>query len=248
MLNITKEKLRRQRKLLLALKKYLFKRLNEIESVTFIVDKNLSEERFIKRYKLNDFFKEYFDPLLARTKEDEDTFKPRQGAHIVKRSILAAAWGSLIYQNGQRMNWALLADLYEWFWAKFNNFPYYRSIKPPDDLVNYLTVQYHRHKEDSDCIYCVETYGQTESLTIFASHAAFVDRGFVYVDDILENMHGKKEIPRNLPWEHELAFEGNDLAEYLRFSLSLFKKYGTPTIHKSPLIIFPDKSRFSTEF
>lgn len=248
MLNLTKAKLKRQRKLLIALKKYILKRLEEIDSVTFFVDKNLPEEELINQYKLTDFFERYFNPLMAQTNAMLGAHKPKQGAHIAKRSVLAASWGSLIYKHGQKMNWALLADLYEWFWERLRTSPYYRAIKPPDDLVSYLAVQYHRHKKNPDSIYCVETYGQQEFLTILASKGSFVDRNFAYVDDILINLHGKKRVPQNLSWEHELAFEGNDLADFLFFSASLYTKRRISNVHQYPLIIFPDRSWYSPEF
>jgi hypothetical protein len=248
MLNLTKAKLKRQKKLLLALKKYIFKRLKEIDSFTFFVDKNLSEEELIKEYELTAFFKHYFNPLMARLDAMEKAHKPGQGAHIVKRSILAASWGSLIYQHGQKMNWALLADLYEWFWERLCTIPYYRSIKPPDDLVNYLAVQYHRHRKDPDSVYCVETYGHRDFLTIFASKGSFVDRNFVYTDDILTSMPGVKKIPLSMPWEHGLTFEGNDLADYLLFSASLYLKRKIKNIHQYPLIVFPDKSWYCPNY
>lgn len=246
--NITKEKLQRKRRLLLALRKHIIEQVKEIESITFIGDRSKTADEFFKSYGLEAFFQGFLIPRLARTIEQENCYEPRQGARITKKSILAAAWGSLIYQNGQRMNWSLLADVYEWFWERLHDFPYYSSIKPPDDLVNYLTVQYHRHKKEADSVYCVESYGQNDFLTIFASNGAFVDRTFAYVDNLLESMHGKNEIPHDLPWDHEVAFAGTDLADYFRFSLSLYAKYGKPPVYRSPLIIFPDRSWFSPDF
>ncbi len=248
MLNITKAKIKRQRKLLLSLKTYIFKRLKEIDSANLFHNKTLSDEELIKEYKLTAFFRQYFNPLMARLDVKEKAHRPSQGAHIAKRSVLAASWGSLILQHGQKMNWALLADLYEWFWEKLRTIPYYRSIKPPDDLVNYLSVQYHRYKNDSDSIYCVETYGPRDYLTIFAHKGSFVDRNFVYTDDILTSMPGVKKIPLSMPWEHGLTFEGNDLADYLRFSASLYLKRRIKNIHQYPLIVFPDKSWYCPNF
>ena len=118
----------------------------------------------------------------------------------------------------------------------------------PDDLVDYLTVQYHRHRNDPDSIYCVRAYGQHEFLTIFAPDASFVDRSFAYVDNIIEIMQGRKKLLLQRTWERELYFKGNDLAEYLRFSAGLYKKYGKPPFYRSPLIIFPDRSSFRIEF
>jgi hypothetical protein len=248
-LNITKEKIQRQRKLLLGLKKYIFKQINKVESITYPVNKKLSENKFIQIYKLETFFKEYFNPLFAHTVERENSYKARQGAHITKKSILAASWGSLIYQNGQRMNWSLLADLYEWFWEKLHNFPYYKSIKPPDDLVNYLTVQYHRHRKEADCIHCIQTYGKNDYLSLLASNGTFVDRFFVYIGDILDIVNRKRTVPKKLPFEQDLVFENNDLIDYLRFALSLYMNYGKIANHRPPpLIVFPDKTWFSTEF
>lgn len=97
-------------------------------------------------------------------------------------------------------------------------------------------------------MYCVESYGQKDFLTIFASNGVFVDRNFAYVDNILESMQEKTEIPADLPWDHEVAFAGTDLEDYFRFSLSLYAKYGKPPVHRSPLIVFPDRSWFSTDF
>lgn len=232
--NVTKAKLQRKRGLLLALRKHIIKQIKEIESITFIGDRSQTEEEFFKSYDLEAFFDGYLNPRLAETMERENCHKPHQGARITKKSILAAAWGSLIYENQQRMNWSLLADVYEWFWERLQNFPYYASIKPPDDLVNYLTVQYHRHRKEADSIYCVKAHGQKDFLTIFASNAAYVDRTFAYTDHILDSMHGKNEAPLHQTWEHELAFQGNDLAEYLRLSANLYRKYGKPPFFRSP--------------
>lgn len=246
--NITKERLRRKRNLLLALGKHIIEQVKEIETDALSGGRSRTEDEFLKSYRLEAFFYGYLNPRLAETIERENCYKPHQGARITKKSILAAAWGSLIYQNGQRMNWSLLADVYEWFWERLHNFPYYSSIKPPDDPVNYLTVQYHRHKKEADSVYCVEGYGQDDFLTLFASNGAFVDRTFAYADSLLESMHGKNNIPHDLSWDHEVAFAGTDLADYFRFSLSLYAKYGKPPVYRSPLIIFPDRSWFSPDF
>lgn len=246
--NITKDKLLRKRRLLLALGKHIIKQVKEIESITSIGDQSHMEDEFFKAYMLEDFFKGYLNPRLARTIERENCYKPHQGAHITKKSILAASWGSLVYRDGQRMNWSLLADVYEWFWERLDSCPYYASIKPPDDLVNYLTVQYHRHKKEADSVHCVKSYGQKDFLTIFASKRAFVDRAYAYVDSILESMHGKRKMPINLPWDHEVAFAGSDLADYFHFALCLYRKYGKRPVRRSPLIIFPDRSWFSADF
>jgi hypothetical protein len=247
-LNITKKKLQRKRRLLLALGKHVIRQIREIEAITSIGHESQTEGEFFKAYGLEPFFYGYLNPCLVETIERENSHRPHQGARITKKSILAASWGSLIYQNRQRMNWSLLADLYEWFWERLHNFPYYASMKPPDDLVNYLTVQYHRHSKDPDSFYCVRAYGQREFLIIFASDVAFVDRSFAYVDDLIEIMHKRKRGSPHQPWEHELAFRGNDLAEYLRFSASLYTKYGKPPLYRSALIVFPDKSSYSSEF
>lgn len=248
MINLTKAKIKRQRILLLGLRTYIFKRLREIESISFYPNRHLSEEELIKYCELKDFFDKYFYPLLARTISQERAHRPSQGTHVTKRSILAASWGNLIYQHSKKMNWTLLADLYEWFWERLRSFPYYRSIKPPEDLVNYLSVQYHRHKEDPDSKYCIEAYGQRDFLTVLASKGSFVDRHFVYTDDILINVRGKREIPHSLSWDHELTFKGNDIADFLRFSASLYIKRRITNIHQYPLIVFPDRFWYCPRF
>src|SRR4030042_3639307 len=237
--NVTKEKILKKKKLLIALKHYIFTRIPEIESLPKPwLEQELSEDEFIEEFKLKTFFKDYLEPNIKRIIELEKNYDVRQGTHVKKKSILAAAWGSLVYRSGRRMNWDLLANLYEWFWEKLGEHPYYKLIRPPDDLVNFLAVQYHRHKEQEDCIYCLRMYGRWDAFTIFAKNGTFVDRLLIYIGDALDIKHNESSGAINLPADNA------EINEYFEYALGLYQKNGNFSFHKTPLIIFPNKSTF----
>jgi hypothetical protein len=241
---IRKEKILRKKRLLLALKKYILRKIPEIDAVGWDLSQHeglWTEYEVIKFANLEPFFEQYFNPLMEHTTETENEYTSHPGARIKKRSLLAAAWGGLIYRPRGRMNWDSQADLYEWFWMRLKNYAYYKCIEPPEDLVNYLTVQFDRHKENPDSIYCRSFYGSGDYLTILAPNGTFVDRGFVYLLESLCALRYKKGRPAELP------DEGEEVLEYFKSALELYSRTASQK-PIPPLIIYPDKSHFSTAF
>jgi hypothetical protein len=241
---IRKEKILKKKKLLLALKKDLLKRIPEIDAAgwdLFQHEGPWTEDEVIKVAKLEPFFELYFNPLIQDTIKTENEYTSHQGARITKRSLLAAAWGGLIYQSRRPMDWDSQADLYEWFWMRLKDYAFYKCIEPPEDLVNYLTVQFHRYKENPDSEYCRIFYGSRDYLTIFAPNGTFVDRGFEYSFESFSRPLYKKGRSPELPDENE------EVVGYFKFALELYSGAAGQT-PIPPLIIFPDKSHFSTAF
>jgi hypothetical protein len=240
---IRKDKILRKKRLLLALKKELLKRIPGIDAAGWDLQHEgpWTEDEVIRFAKLETFFEQYFNPLLEETINAENEYRPRQGPRIADRSLLAAAWGGLIDQSGRQMDWDLQADLFEWFWLKLKDHAFYKRLEPPEDLVNYLTVQFHRHKEDPNSEYCRTFYGSRDYLTIFAPNGTFVDRGFEFVRESLDApLNGKGRSP-------ELPDENEEVVGYFRFALELYQKADCRAFIP-PAIIFPDKSHFPTTF
>lgn len=241
---IRKEKILKKKKLLLGLKKYLLKRIPEIDAAgwdLFQHEGPWTEDEVIKSAKLEPFFEQYLNPLIQETIKAENVYTSHPGARITTRSLLAAAWGGLIYQSRRQMDWDSQADLYEWFWMRLKDYAFYRCIEPPEDLVNYLTVQFHRYKENPDSEYCRTFYGSYDYLTIFAPTGTFVDHGFVYSLESLSPPSYKKGRSAELPDENE------EVVGYFKSALELYSRAADQT-PIPPLIIFPDKSHFSTAF
>jgi hypothetical protein len=240
---VRKDMIVRKKRLLLSLRKELLKRIPEIDEAGGGLQREgpWMEEEVIRFAKLETFFEDYFNPLLEETINAEKAYSPHPGPRIANRSLLAAAWGGLIDQSGGEMDWELQADLYEWFWLKLKDHAFYKRLQPPEDLMNYLTVQFHRHKEDPNSEYCRTFYGSRDWLTIFAPNGTFVDRGFEYVHESLyAPLNGKGRSP-------ELPDENEEVVGYFRFALELYQKADCRAFIP-PAIIFPDKSHFPTTF
>lgn len=240
---VRKDMILRKKRLLLGLKKELLKRIPEIDEADGGLQREgpWMEEEVIRFAKLETFFEEYFNPLLEETINAEKEYRPHPGPRIADRSLLAAAWGGLINQSGRQMDWDLQADLYEWFWLKLKDHTFYKRLEPPEDLVNYLTVQFHRHKENPNSEYCRTFYGSRDCLTIFAPNGTFVDRGFEYsFESLVRPLYRKGHSP-------ELPDENEEVIGYFKFALELYSGANCQTF-MPPAIIFPDKSHFSTTF
>jgi hypothetical protein len=241
---IRKEKILKKKKLLLTLNKYILRRIREIDAAGWDISEHeglWTDDEVIKYAKLEPFFEQYFNPLLQDTKETENVYTSHPGARITKKSLLAAAWGGLVYQSHRRMDWDFQADLYEWFWMRLKDHAYYKCIEPPEDPVNYLTVQFHRYKKNPDSVYCRTFWASHDSLTIFSPNGTFVDIGFEYlIESLLVPLYRKGR-------SAELPDESYEVVGYFKYALELYSRaaYQPPV---PPLILFPDKSYFSTAF
>jgi hypothetical protein len=241
---IRKEKILKKKKLLLTLKKYILRRIREIDAAGWDISEHeglWTDDEVIIFAKLEPFIEQYFNPLLQDTTNTENEYTSHPGARITKKSLLAAAWGGLVCQSQRRMDWAFQADLYEWFWMRLKDHAYYKCIEPPEDLVNYLTVQFHRYKNNPDSVYCQTFWASHDSLTIFTPNGTFVDHGFVYLIESLCTPQYKKGRSAELPDEND------EVIEYFKYALELYLRaaYQPPV---PPLILFPDKLYFSTAF
>ena len=134
-----------------------------------------------------------------------------------------------------KIRWDLLADLYEWFWDRLKPYDYYRDLKPTSNLSNYLKIQYYRHKmnptsRDLVLICCA----RLEGLTILARDWSFSDANF---GGLRKYSKMEKELQLNYL-----------LGEYYGYALDLYSNAKVDPDSFPPLIVFPDKSFFTTRF
>jgi hypothetical protein len=254
----TKGKILKRKRSLVALKTSIIKRISDYEEAeTFPswVDRNMSEAEIIKRCWLDPFFNNYFNPRMETTIELEKRYKPQRGRPPINRkSLLAATWGRLKYQCGHKIEWKLIADLYEWFWERLKDYDYYENMKSTEDPVNYFPVQFHRHKNRDMSIY-YGRYAKYDDISVFANNGSSVDYRFSYMFFILYNALDKKLRPpisyndyRELakheypPYDHSET----EMDHYYHKVLEHYLEMGVKTEHMPPLIMFPDKSFFST--
>lgn len=97
-----------------------------------------------------------------------------------------------------------------------------------------------------------------EGLTIFASDQAIADPGYMFLDIKSQKKVISKSVLHFIKWmfprgivdleNPELPYRSSKIREYLRYAVSLFDENRISLKQPVPLIIFPDKSFFSTSF
>lgn len=97
-----------------------------------------------------------------------------------------------------------------------------------------------------------------EGLTIFFRDQSLADPGYKFLDVRLQKKVGSKSVIRYLKWllprgveflkDQELPYKSSEIGEYLSYAASLFVEHRINLKHPTPLIIFPDRSFFSTSF
>lgn len=178
------------------------------------------------------------------------------------KSLIAAGWGILTNVTIKKSSWPLLADLYEWFWARVDELEAYKEARPPDDLVSYLSIQYFRYKK-------------SEWPSLFVRHLlsdGITTLGRDWLDDdptaceiVLWALSGRLDMPQPEDLESEepvlkiYESHGIDLSPWEKSAHELL---GLPWEKENeklrdlvkrlprlpPLIVFPDGSYFSTAF
>ena len=98
----------------------------------------------------------------------------------------------------------------------------------------------------------------SEGLTLFAKDQALADPGYKFLDLQQGKKVGNKLFFRSLEWMFprgeeypqiaELPFKGTEISEYLSYAVRLYIEHGIKLRHPRPLIIFPDRSFFSSSF
>ncbi|MBE3050018.1 hypothetical protein IMZ48_47460 [Candidatus Bathyarchaeota archaeon] len=194
---------------------------------------NLS--RLIITCGLDNFFNGYYSHTMELIRFYEANKTAYKGAVIKKSSLVAAGWGNMVQLMDLKIRWDLLADLYEWFWDRLKPYDYYRDLKPTSSLSNYLKIQYYRHKmnptsRDLVLVCCA----RSEGLTILAKDWSLSDAYFYALSKYSEM--NKKAQSKYV------------LREYLKCALDLYSNSKVSPDNGPPLIVFPDKSFFSTSF
>jgi len=97
-----------------------------------------------------------------------------------------------------------------------------------------------------------------EGLTLFARDQALADPGYKFIDLLQGRKVGNKLFLRSLEWMFprgaedletiELPYKDTEIAEYLSYAARLYIENRIKLRHPVPLIIFPDRSFFSTCF
>lgn len=97
-----------------------------------------------------------------------------------------------------------------------------------------------------------------EGLTIFSRDQAIADPGYKFLDVRLQKPVGSKSVAHFLKWMfpqgisdlegQELPYRSSEISEYLSYAADLFVGHGISLKRPVPLIIFPDRSFFSTRF
>jgi hypothetical protein len=250
---ITRQKALSVSKPLSALRKHILKTMIDIQkSVFFGLDMYKSEDEIIDACELRPFF----DYLSSIDRGPEYKFAGKRGARLKKRNYIAASWGILIEKNGGGIDWSLLADLYDWFWMKLKDFSYYKPLAPKDDPPRQFGTAFSRHKRNRNCQISAE-FGMDEKLTIFCTTGTSCARSYNYVYYLLKTEYNKSIVSplyqassRYLGKSHGATpgTRAEEMKLYYVYAIELYLKSGVDLRELPPLIIFPDKSYFSTAF
>lgn len=97
-----------------------------------------------------------------------------------------------------------------------------------------------------------------EGLTLFSPNQSLADSGYKFLDLEQGKRVGNRMIYRALAWmipdesefskRQELPYKDTEISEYLRYAANLYTEHGISLKRPAPLIIFPDRSFFSTSF
>ena len=97
-----------------------------------------------------------------------------------------------------------------------------------------------------------------EGLTIFSRDQAIADPGYKFLDIRLQKAIVSKSVILFIKWmfprgigdlkDPELPYRSSEIREYLSYAASLFVEHRISLKRPVPLIIFPDRSFFSTSF
>lgn len=107
---------------------------------------DFSREAFYKEKGIEDFRLKYYLPRLWLVLVLEFNRGARQGIGLSKKSIIAIGWCNQIANGGQKIDWTLLCDLYDWFWQRVAPYDYYREWDPGKGIEDYLKNQFHRYR------------------------------------------------------------------------------------------------------
>jgi hypothetical protein len=244
-------------KSLCALRKHILKTMINIQkSLRTGLDKNTSEERLIESCQLRPFF-DHLSLMDRIYGGREHGFQEKKGARLKKRNNIVASWGILIEKSGGAIDWDFVAKLYEWFWMKLENYDYYKPLKPPkDDPVRQFSTTFHRHKKNWFC-QASALSGMDEDITIFYPTGTSCTLSHNYIYHLLKTEYNKLIVPR--AYQEPSRYLGRtggaipgtrneEMKSYYRYAIELFLRSGVDLRKLPPLIIFPDKSYFSTAF
>jgi hypothetical protein len=97
-----------------------------------------------------------------------------------------------------------------------------------------------------------------EGLTIFSRDQAIADPGYKFLDVRLQKPVGSKSVMLFLKWlsprgignmkDQELPYKSSEIREFLSYAADIYVEHGISLKRPVPLIIFPDRSFFSTIF
>lgn len=219
----TPKDIKKTKNIFLKLKRDIFRGMLDI-NIMLSGKQTITEEKIIKSHEFKNFFDECYDPLLKEILEVEKMINYK-GIDINPKSLIAAGWGNLIHESGTIIQWRLLADLYYWFWEKLKAYKYYKDLEPPAGIESLFPVQYQRHKNNRE--FKMEWFtwrAKYDCLTVFQKNRAW--------------SAGSQCL---------LKFEGDD--SFFNFVRDLYAAHNFYVGGKEkwpPLIVFPDKSYFST--
>jgi hypothetical protein len=135
--------------------------------------KELSDDQLIKHMGLGEFFNDYIRRHRVALRYCEKvSLQGKRGSSINKKTIIAIGWGNLVSEEDRRINWKLLAQLYDWLWAQVASHKFYNELRPPDSLEEYLRKQYDRYRWAggvADFIYKKLKVKKTEAFAFFTN-------------------------------------------------------------------------------
>jgi len=151
----TDQQVKELRKIALEMRKYFLKQYDKIESLgqaglrrddpdyLAVQRDEKQEEQLLKKFGIN--------KLIAHALTEAEIlekmyFNKKRGSYVDTKSLLAVGWGNLL-QKKRIKKWILLADLYYWFWARLEAFPFYRDLAPTKDIQNFLRIQFVRYEK-----------------------------------------------------------------------------------------------------
>lgn len=283
---------------------------NFIDKLKGLPSHDFSMEEFIKKKGIRDFRIKYFFPRLWIILFFELDRGARQGIGLNKKSIIALGWCNQIANNGCKIDWRLLGDLYEWLWQKVAPYEYYKEWEPGPGIEDYLKNQFHRYRwvgdtdkylgdldpftEDKlvEFVFQLLLYrwwdfkdkypidklpitnkelprfirnfiinfflGRSEGASIFSKSGSLADPNFSYLYFSLRKIAASDRLPsaagiippilQVLANINEMPYEGSELGDYIHYAATLYIDKKADLKNLPPMIIFPDRSYFSTAF
>jgi hypothetical protein len=215
------------------------------------------EKQIIERYNL--------EPLFDINNDIEELIALSKPPKVIMRNYINLAWASILLRKNNKIDWVLIANLFDWFWAMLKKYTIYKELNPtneestdPDYLYNqyYKIISRFRTKNTARESSGAENLSKTQQLQPNKFLIVFTEKGMISCEigsRLEENVQPEIRSCANVLdpkvirlWEEVFAGKmepdkispGLLMLANVHYALKLYKDNS----RASYVIIFPDKT------